>query len=54
VRSNTKDATDDVLQMVTPLMKWLAVQNRMIELWQQNNGPSFKEGERGLIHYLFK
>jgi len=28
---------------------WTRIRERMIELWQQNNGPSFEEGERGLI-----
>src|ERR1044072_4141841 len=29
---------------------WTRIRERMIELWQQNNGPSFEESERGLIH----
>lgn len=29
---------------------WTRIRERMIELWQQNNGPSFEEGERGLMH----
>lgn len=29
---------------------WTRIRERMIELWQQSNGPSFQESERGLIH----
>lgn len=29
---------------------WTRIRERMIELWRQHNGPSFEEGERGLIH----
>lgn len=29
---------------------WNRIRERMIELWQQNNGPSFEEGESGIIH----
>jgi len=28
---------------------WIRIRERMIELWRQNNGPSFEEGERGLV-----
>lgn len=30
--------------------RWSRIRERMIELWRQNNGPSFEEGESGLIH----
>lgn len=29
---------------------WTRIRKRMIELWQQHNGPGFGECERGLIH----
>ncbi len=29
---------------------WPRIRERLIELWRQNNGPSFEEGEGGLIH----
>jgi hypothetical protein len=29
---------------------WTRIRERMIELWREHNGPSFEEGERGLIH----
>jgi hypothetical protein len=29
---------------------WGRIRERMIVLWQQNNGPNFEEGESGLIH----
>jgi hypothetical protein len=29
---------------------WSRIRERMIELWQQNNGPGFAEGESGIIH----
>src|SRR5262249_3419726 len=29
---------------------WPRIRTRMIELWQQNNGPSFVEGETGITH----
>ena len=30
--------------------RWTRIRERMIELWQQNNGPSFEERESGIIH----
>ena len=30
--------------------RWPRIREGMIERWQQNNGPSFEEGESGLIH----
>ena len=29
---------------------WTRIRERMIELWRQNNGPCFEEGENGIIH----
>ena len=29
---------------------WTRIREQMIELWRQNNGPGFEEGEHGLIH----
>lgn len=29
---------------------WTRIRERMIELWHQNNGPGFVEGERGITH----
>ena len=38
------------LELASSPENWTRIRERMIELWQQNNGPSFEEGDRGLIH----
>jgi len=38
------------LQLESSPQSWTRIRESMIELWRQNDGPGFKETERGLIH----
>lgn len=38
------------LELQSSPKSWTRIRERMIELWRQNNGPSFEEGESGIIH----